>query len=84
MKLACVCPALHLQFGLLTQPLPLPLPRCLQYAELRSRLEQVQSPELLVGLMDRMRSEMQRQGIRWATARQAASWPQSDTTCGVY
>jgi hypothetical protein len=42
------------------------LPCCLQYAELRSRLEQVQNPELLVGLMDRMRSEMQRQGIRWA------------------
>ncbi|KAI3434968.1 hypothetical protein D9Q98_003020 [Chlorella vulgaris] len=36
-----------------------------QYAELRARLEQVQSADVLVGLMDKMRSEMQRQTISY-------------------
>lgn len=36
-----------------------------QHAELRSRLEQVQSADVLVSLMDKMRSEMQRQGISY-------------------
>jgi hypothetical protein len=41
-----------------------PAPHRVQYAELRARLEQVQSADVLVGLMDKMRSEMQRQTIR--------------------
>lgn len=48
----------------LTLPCP-PWPSPLQHAELRSRLEQVQSADVLVSLMDTMRAEMQRQGIRW-------------------
>ncbi|KAL4435637.1 hypothetical protein ABPG77_002600 [Micractinium sp. CCAP 211/92] len=36
-----------------------------QHAELRSRLEQVQSADVLVSLMDTMRAEMQRQGISY-------------------
>ncbi|KAL4425268.1 hypothetical protein ABPG75_009284 [Micractinium tetrahymenae] len=36
-----------------------------QYAELRSRLEQVQSADVLVSLMDKTRAEMQRQGISY-------------------
>jgi hypothetical protein len=37
----------------------------LQYAELAARLEAVQSADVLVGLVDRLRSELQRRGIRW-------------------
>lgn len=78
-QLQAACPplsCLRLAWLRALPPCPLPLqpllaqPPCrvshhlpLQYAELRSRLEQVQSADVLVALMDKMRAEMQQQGI---------------------
>lgn len=59
-------PLYHRPAGFSKAPPPRSAPPALpQYAELRRRLEQVQSADVLVSLMDRMRAEMQRQDIRW-------------------
>lgn len=43
------------------------------YADLRERLEAQQRPETLVCLVDRLRAELDREGIRWGGARVAGA-----------
>ena len=39
-----------------------------EYADLRERLEAQQRPEALVFLVDRLRAELDKEGIRWVRA----------------